>query len=361
MTYRDWLYEASRRRKKRRLILSSLLVVMAIASLTAGLLSEEPATSPTAIAQITLTPFEPYQVSPTIAATLSLLPHTSTPSPTETPTGPPSLMTSTATIAQVTGIITPTNSASLAVIATRTPLLNTPTPGLILPTHTAITASIIHTVTPTSSVSPIIAATPSPLPNTPVSSLTPTPTATTLSPTPPGDTITPGPKPLANAATLTASPTIVAATATSSAQGTVGIVGDETSNQTGPGPITDTLTDILTSTTTASPTGPITPTNIAQDITPSSPGEQAELPAESETTGTTTPTPATLDITATYEASPNTASDTLGPQVTAMPEPDDFLPTTGQPPTAKAWFFVLAFILLLLSAGVMATEKNPRV
>ncbi len=361
MTYRDWLHEAGRRRKKRRLILSGLLIVMAIASLTAGLLSEEPVTAPTALAQVTPTPFESHQVSPTIAVTLSLLPLTSTVSPTETPTITPSPMTSIATNAQVTDIITPTNSASPTVIATQSPLFNTPTPALILPTHTATTASIIHTVTPTSSVSPIIAATPSPLPGTPVPGPTLTPTATTFSPKPPSDTSTPSPEPPTNTATLTAGPAVAATTATSSAQGTVGIVGDKTSDQTGPGPITDTLTDILTRTTTASPTSPITPTNIAQHITPSSPGEQAELPAESETTGTTKPTPAILDITATHEASPNTASDTLGPQVTATLEPDDFLPTTGQPPTAKAWFFVLAFILLLLSAGIMATEKNPRV
>jgi hypothetical protein len=106
-------------------------------------------------------------------------------------------------------------------------------------------------------------------------------------------------------------------------------------------------------------------TNSASDTLP----DPDEISQAAENTAATTE-PAVVALTGDTIVTPDKITiltDTLPSgqpgvsSVVATPPKPDTLPVTGRPPSAKTWFFLLAFVLFLLSSGIMAVgDERPR-
>ena len=248
-------------------------------------------------------------------------------------------------------VATPTLIARDAVQITLTPSVVASALPVIITTSSATpqTPTLSPTVSHTSAASPALSA------DTVATTTTPGSTAPASTP---AETTGFGPTPL----TMTATLTPVRFTATPAGPYPLaGRTGEET--DTGAKLL---VTHTPTSTTLAPADMNVAVQNIltnsVQDTTPTSLDKLSGLPTEVKPTNPTTSTELILMVTPTATSNgPQTiATSELEAQVMTTPEVETLLPITGQPPPLKTGFFILAFILLLLLAGVIAIGQKSR-
>nr|XP_033784147.1 mucin-2 isoform X2 [Geotrypetes seraphini] len=253
-------------------------------------------------------------------------PHSSTPTPTTTP----SITTSTTIISTTatTTISSPTRTTTLTITSssTSTPITTTTTHSTTTPTPSTTTPTITSSSTPTPTTTTTTHSTTTPTPSTTTptitSSSTPTPTTTTTT----HSTTTPTPSTTTPTITSSSTPTQT----TTTTHSTTPIPSTTTPTITS----SSTPTQTATTTTTTHSTTTSTPSTTTPTITSSS----TPTPTTTTTThSTTTSTPSTTTPTITSSFTPTQTTTTTTTSSTTTPTPSITTPTiTSSTPTQTA-------------------------